>query len=228
MSSNSDRNVQHGSQPIPIHHRSRSHSISEASSSSEDSSSPHSPVSPMNSPPSSTQPRIAPMSPAASGVLSYLISQSPKSPTATFPFRRGFGTAVVEDDSEIDLSAPPSGKHRRASTAGWTTTAMTGGSIPAQSPPVSTQQNRASGLLRRLSLGGMALNPPLSPVQPIMRDGDRVPPNTPAIPRGPSPPATVGRKPRRANTLAPGSQRPKRAPSPMGERILTGHFDGFN
>ncbi|KAI0766773.1 hypothetical protein BC629DRAFT_884370 [Irpex lacteus] len=227
MSSNTDRNVPH-SQPIPIHHRSRSHSVSEVSSSSEDSSSPHSPVSPINSPLSGTQPRIAPVSPGTSGVLNYFLSQSPKSPTNTFPFRRGFGAAVFDDDSDVDLTAPPSGKHRRASTTGWSSAAATAAATTATSipPPVSGhQQNRAAGLLRRLSLGGAALNPPVSPVQART---DRVPPNSPAVPRGPSPPITPGRKTRRANTLAPGSQRPKRAPSPMGERILTGHFDGFN
>lgn len=94
MSANNDRNVPH-SQPIPIHHRSRSHSVSEVSSSSE-SSSPHSPISPVNSPLSSTQPRIAPLSPTAPGVLNYFLSQSPKSPTNTFPFRRGFAPVVFE------------------------------------------------------------------------------------------------------------------------------------
>ncbi|KAI0091198.1 hypothetical protein BDY19DRAFT_688967 [Irpex rosettiformis] len=225
MSANTDRTVPH-SQPIPIHSRSRSHSVSDTSSSSEESSSPHSPVSPVNSPLAGMQPRIAPASPTtSSGVLNFFLGQSPKSPTNTFPFRRGFSTAVLDDDSEGDTTAPHSALHRRASVAGWPTTATTSAGVP----PVTThQQSRASGLLRRLSLGGAALNPPASSAQPTTRDGDRVPPNTPAVPRGPSPPTTTGRKTRRANTLAPGSQRPRRAPSPMGERILTGHFDGFN
>ncbi|KAI0342685.1 hypothetical protein BDW22DRAFT_136514 [Trametopsis cervina] len=223
MSSNADRTqvqVQH-SDPIPIHHRSRSHSVSETSSSDE-SSSPHSPVSPISSPLSGNhnQPRIA----GTSGVLNYFLSQSPKSPTATFPFRRGFGAAVFEDDSEPDLTAPPSTKHRRASTAAWPSS-PTSPTSPSSfaAPQGPQQQDRAVGLLRRLSLGGAALKPPMPPTRTL-----QPPPNTPAVERGPSPPPTPGRKPRRANTLAAGAQRPKRAPSPMGERILTGHFDGFN
>jgi hypothetical protein len=62
-----------------------------------------------------------------------------------------------------------------------------------------------------------------------MAPAERVPPNTPAVERPREGAAALGmRKTRRANTLAPGTPRPKRAPSPMGERILTGHFDGFN
>ena len=80
-----------------------------------------------------------------------------------------------------------------------------------------------------------------------MAPAERVPPNTPAVERPRANPfagpagadaqttTTTGaagtqplRKTRRANTLAPGTARPRRAPSPMGERILTGHFDGFN
>ena len=40
------------------------------------------------------------------------------------------------------------------------------------------------------------------------------------------PPTTQMRKTRRSNTVS--ESKPRRAPSPMGERILKGHFDGFN
>ena len=104
MSSNVYRNVPH-SKPIPIGHRNRSYSVSDGSTSSEESSSPHSPVSPISSPLSSTQPRIAPVSPStAPGVLSYFLSQSPKSPSNTFPFRRGFGTAVSDGMYALSLN----------------------------------------------------------------------------------------------------------------------------
>lgn len=143
------------------------------------------------------------------------------------------------DESDPDMTAPK--QHaRRASTAAWPSGERV--SPPMQTPALPTQEDRAAGLLRRLSLGGTALRvrPPApylpstvliveQPQVPAIKTTlptapvERVPPNTPAVERAPVP-----RKTRRANTLAPGTPRPKRAPSPMGERILTGHFDGFN
>lgn len=99
MNTNNDHAVSH-SEPIPIHHpRHRAHSLSDSSSSSassDGSCSPSSPVSPTHFPLAGTQPRIAPISPSTTPILNYFLSQSPKSSTATFPFRRGFGTAVFE------------------------------------------------------------------------------------------------------------------------------------
>ena len=96
MSRDTDMHTEH-SKPIPINtRRARAHSVSE-SSSSEESCSPSSPVSPLQSPLAGNQPRIAPVSPGATPILSYFLSQSPKTPSsATFPFRRGFGTAVFD------------------------------------------------------------------------------------------------------------------------------------
>ncbi|GJE94603.1 hypothetical protein PsYK624_107730 [Phanerochaete sordida] len=222
MTSN-DSNVPH-SQPIPINpRRGRADSVSD-SSSSEDSNSP---VSPSSSPISGMAPRVAPTSPGSTPILNYFLSQSPKSPsTSTFPFRRGFGTAVFEDDFDPD-AAPKRGHARSVSSAAWPTTERV--SPPSQPPVQPAHGDRAAGLLRRLSLGGTALRPPPPQIKTAipMTPTDRVPPNTPAVER-PSPPSPIPRKARRANTLAPGTARPKRAPSPMGERILTGHFDGFN
>ncbi|THG98728.1 hypothetical protein EW026_g3495 [Hermanssonia centrifuga] len=223
MSTNVDRDNDH-SKPIPITiPRGRAHSVSE-SSSSDDSGSPSSPISPLQSPLTSTQPRVAPISPGSTPILNYFLSQSPKTQgVGTFPFRRGFAPAVFEEDSEPDLIAPT--KHaRRASTAAWPGADRFNPQPQPQAPPVQT--DRAAGLLRRLSLGGAALRAPqtktMSPTE--RASGIRTPPNSPVVERIQ---AMTPRKTRRA-TLAPGTARPKRAPSPMGERILTGHFDGFN
>jgi hypothetical protein len=52
-----------------------------------------------------------------------------------------------------------------------------------------------------------------------------------------SPPLTAGARPamngsarvgRRATLAVPAEGRVRRVPSPMGERMLKGHFDGFN
>ena len=76
--------------PIPIEGRRRSESVSGSDSSSDSGS--NSPASPLQTPITGTLPRIAPISPSTSPILSYFLSQSPKStPTATFPFRRGMG-----------------------------------------------------------------------------------------------------------------------------------------
>lgn len=96
MSSNNASNLS-PTKPIPINtRRGRSESVSD-SSSSEGSASP---VSPIQSPLSAMQPRVAAASPTSAPILSYFLSQSPKSPgSTTFPFRRGFGTAVFEGKS---------------------------------------------------------------------------------------------------------------------------------
>ncbi|KAI0077052.1 hypothetical protein K474DRAFT_1707620 [Panus rudis PR-1116 ss-1] len=247
---NATPRVEH-SQPIPIashgHIRRRSGSISEDSNSppSESSSesslnspkSPSSPLSPISGP------RIAPLSPSTSPILSYFMGQPSKSPSATFPLRRNFGPVIEDDDSDdTPVTAPATVAHhahaRRASMASaWPTAADRIVSSPPQSavPVGDNQQGRAAGLLRRLSLGA-ALKPPFP--QPATRTrGSSPPPNTPAtspeVNRSIPPPMPTSvpagaRKTRRSNTLAPGTPRPPRAPSPMGERILKGHFDGFN
>ncbi|KAI0671866.1 hypothetical protein C8Q78DRAFT_1078617 [Trametes maxima] len=168
MSSN-ENNFPH-SLPIPIGSRRRSGSVSDGSSTDSGSVSPASPV---QTPASGTVtlPRIAPITPSTSPILSYFLSQSPisKSPPSTFHFRRGMAPPVYEDDEP---------------------------QIPAQKPVNGSAQA------------------PRSTTPPGMKSvgADAAP----------------ARKARRANTMAPGTPRPRRAPSPMGERILKGHFDGFN
>ncbi|KAJ3475845.1 hypothetical protein NLI96_g11562 [Meripilus lineatus] len=180
MSDQSSSNVPH-SQPmaIPIGHgRRRAGSISESSSSSSSSSdSSYSP--PLNTPFAGdrmNRPRVAPVSPSTSPILSYFLAQSPKSPTGSFPFRRNFGTSVAEgpasnyfppysiilkesyliadDESEIPVIA----KHpRRASMASWSATDRPPQAPQPQVQIPDNQQDRAAGLLRRLSLGAGAL-----------------------------------------------------------------------
>ncbi|KAL6301358.1 hypothetical protein BKA93DRAFT_828325 [Sparassis latifolia] len=228
MSSNDSNNVRH-SKPIAIdpHRQPRRRSDSASDSSSSDDSSP----SPSSPPPQSgfpgTQPHIIPMSPTTSPILSYFLSgQSPKSASTTFPFRRNVGVPVPEDDEVADNESKATKHGRRASTA-WA-----GGERFAQPPPVSgTQQERAAGLLRRLSLGGTLARPQFPNLKPVSgangataastTQRPSTPPNSPAV-------DTTPRRPRRANTVNPSAPRPPRAPSPMGERILSGHFDGFN
>jgi hypothetical protein len=147
------------------------------------------------------------------------LSQSPAKSPATFPIRSFVPPPMFEDEFTQDRAASDHG--RRASTTSRY------GTQPQ--PSVSeTQYERGVNLLRRLSLGSALAKPQIhdiprsqSPLQP------QPPPNsavttTPALGR-----ALPGRKARRSTTIAD-SGRPRRAPSPMGERILKGHFDGFN
>ncbi|KAI9066299.1 hypothetical protein FKP32DRAFT_1566230 [Trametes sanguinea] len=230
MSTNENSNIPH-SLPIPIGSgggRRRSGSMSEGSSSDSGSTSPASPV---QTPASGPLPRIAPITPSTSPILSYFLSQSPKSPpSATFPFRRGMAPPVYEDDEAYEAEKPAPRHGRSASTA-WPTTDRFPVSPTAVPSSLPGQQDRAAGLLRRLSLGGNMTRPQMPLQKPV---------NTSAVqaPRSTTPPgmssnpagalSTPTRKTRRANTMAPGTPRPPRAPSPMGERILKGHFDGFN
>ncbi|KAI0636059.1 hypothetical protein C8Q77DRAFT_611582 [Trametes polyzona] len=215
MSSPNENNVPH-SLPIPIGGRRRSGSVSEGSSSDSGSVSP---ASPLQTPASGALPRIAPITPSTSPILSYFLSQSPKSPpAATFPFRRGMAPPVYEDDEDYESEKAASRHARSASNAAW----PSGDRFVA--PPVGHQQDRAAGLLRRLSLGGNITRIPAP--KPV--NGSAQAPRSTTPPGLKSSAGTPTRKTRRSNTMAAGTPRPPRAPSPMGERILKGHFDGFN
>jgi len=198
---NTSNNVQH-SDPIPISSsRVRARSVSVSSSSSGSASSTFD---------------IPQTSPSSSPILSYFLAQSPtKSPsTATFPFKRKFGTTPVFEDEETDKEIPVAAHARRASA-----TVANRFSQPQTMLP-DTHKERGTNLLRRLSLSSAAFKPQFGPKSP-----PSPPPNTAVSPtaRG----APFGTKPRRSATIAE-SAKPRRAPSPMGERILKGHFDGFN
>ncbi|KAM5537218.1 hypothetical protein V8D89_009151 [Ganoderma adspersum] len=226
-----EKNFTH-SLPIPIG-EGRRRSGSESDSGSSDSGST-SPPSPFPTPASGTLPRIAPFSPSTSPILSYFLSNqstSPKSPPSTFPFRRGTtGSTFYEDDDAFEADKPIYSHGRRASAAAWPGHDR----YPPVAPVPTDQQDRAAGLLRRLSLGGNMAKPPVPPIQTqkasngsVQASRSKTPPNLKSTSAAGAPPAVM-RKARRANTLAPGTPRPPRAPSPMGERILKGHFDGFN
>ncbi|KIL64274.1 hypothetical protein M378DRAFT_163538 [Amanita muscaria Koide BX008] len=85
---------------------------------------------------------------------------------------------------------------------------------------------RGTGFLRRLSMSSSTFNKPqvennnaTSPRAPTP------PPNSAVTPSEKTLPFSRNAKLRRS-TVSDGKRR--RSPSPMGERMLKGHFDGFN
>ncbi|KAJ7757784.1 hypothetical protein DFH07DRAFT_868111 [Mycena maculata] len=198
--------------------RTRPRSLSVSSSESSGSaSSPSEIPTPMSG--SATSPKVNIPSPGTSPILSYFLAQSPTKTPGTFPFRK-FGPAPVFEEEEPDGKEVPAALHaRRASTAVAGRFAQ-----PPNSALPDAHNERGQGLLRRLSLSSNSfMSPP---------DGKRSPPNAPpntAIsPTQSTLPFGRDSQSRRSATLNAADGRPRRAPSPMGERILKGHFDGFN
>jgi hypothetical protein len=204
------------SDPIAINtsaRRGRSFSLSSGYSSSSDSS-----ASELQTPSPTNSQRVTVPSPSSSPILSYFLGQSPtKTPgSASFPFRK-FGP--VEEEKEV----PATVHARRASNV------VAGRFAQPQTQPLpGTHVERGTALLRRLSLSsGAFVKPPnegpmnhsVSPPSP--------PPNTAVSPTAKTMPFSRDSRPRRSATLMEPAK-PRRAPSPMGERILKGHFDGFN
>ncbi|TFK97037.1 hypothetical protein BDV98DRAFT_273679 [Pterulicium gracile] len=222
------------SEPIPIggsfRNRNRQRSASLSSGSSITSSGSDLPPSPVNSP-HGTSPRVGLPSPATSPILSYFLAQSPTKTSATgasLPFRSNFASnPVFEEEESPEI---PAAKHaRRASTIGAAARFSNGGMNAAT--PASPSADKGAGLLRRLSLGSAAFAKPLTDTTTATRDDayppvPRAPPNSTVATEAPEPLPHVN-KPKRSATVSNPS-RPRRAPSPMGERILKGHFDGFN
>ncbi|KAF9260080.1 hypothetical protein L218DRAFT_974472 [Marasmius fiardii PR-910] len=202
--------------PIPIQrHRSPSSSGDSYSSSASDSEPLRTPVTPYS------PPKVGLPSPGSSPILSYFLTQSPPTKATTpgtFPFRSKFSsTAAPAFEVEEDVqNEPHAARHaRRASTT--VADRFTQQPIPTTLP--DNRLDRGTGLLRRLSLSTAAPT--------LTRPGPPAPPNSAVSPTSPGslPPfAETKTKPRRSNTLVT----PRRAPSPMGERMLKGHFDGFN
>ena len=105
------------------------------------------------------------------------------------------------------------------------------------------KNDRGTNLLRRLSLSSSAfvkvskihfishwnafIHRHNHLAQPTMETSGRPapPPNTAVSPTDKT--APFKNKPRRSAAISE-IAKPRRAPSPMGERILKGHFDGFN
>ncbi|PPR02612.1 hypothetical protein CVT24_002183 [Panaeolus cyanescens] len=204
------------SEPIPIASRGRNRSMSVSSSSTASSASDI--ATPASA--SAGSQRINIPSPSASPILSYFLAQSPSKPPATFPFKRSFGTApVFEADEDAEKEIPSATHARRAS--------MNVATRFTQNPAAATfseaQSDRGTNLLRRLSLSTTTF-PPLDLTNRATTPPSP-PPNTAVSPTQQRPPFT--NKPRRSATVSE-APRPRRAPSPMGERMLKGHFDGFN
>ncbi|KAJ7168553.1 hypothetical protein C8R46DRAFT_1162912 [Mycena filopes] len=212
------------SPPFP---RGRPRSLSVSSGESSGSaSSPNEIPTPLST--SAASPRVHIPSPGTSPILAYFLAQSPtKTPgAATFPFRKLARHLCSKrtKEEEMQRRSPAASHARRASTAVAErfTQAPTNNALP------DSRNERGQGLLRRLSLSQQRLHP---------TDGKRSPPNAPpntaVSPTQSSSSLPFGgrerdSKPRRSATLSSAEGRPRRAPSPMGERILKGHFDGFN
>ncbi|KAL0564213.1 hypothetical protein V5O48_017839 [Marasmius crinis-equi] len=205
-------------QPIPIPSRDRSASVS--SSEGPRTPSPQSP------------PRVTIPSPGSSPILSYFLAQSPtsKNTTAatatTFPFRKFTSTTAPVFEEEPTGEEPHSARHaRRASTT-------VADRFNSAQPVPSSGFDRGHGLLRRLSLSTATAPPPTGRSPPAPPPPSAVTPSNQGVPfysadRDTSGGVGVGRV-KRSNTLAVDTPKTRRAPSPMGERILKGHFDGFN
>lgn len=157
------------SRPIAInttagrHHRYRSGSVSSDSSDG-------SPLDPIHTPLNANPPKVTTVSPPTSPFFSYIMGQQ-TGVTKTFPFRRGtidsIGSAgpvfddgrspihtssyphadIQTDDTQESGPAPLRKIHRRATTS-WTTA----GPPQPVNQLAGDRQDRASGLLRRLSL----------------------------------------------------------------------------
>jgi hypothetical protein len=233
--SNNFNNYKHAA-PIPIltsPHRRRLSTSSD--------SSPTSP--PTVQTPNSLYPtNLTPSSPIGSSFFSQLMSTSPKN-SASFSYKRAsnFGAPpVFEDDEGQEIEARSNSLHQRRATTAWAgngrSAPQPGAPAPPAPPVIEAQHARGAGVLRRLSLGGGlnsafyqgAANRPASPPRPA------TPPPSAVAPPTASGFATrnnteVRTRVRRSATLtAPPTNARHRAPSPMGERILKGHFDGFN
>jgi hypothetical protein len=137
------------------------------------------------------------------------------------------------DDFHGELPASPPRSHTRHLSISW-------GSAPrVAASEMDNRIERGNGLLRRLSLGSAFASRPnpstltgSSPPQTVVAP-------TPKMPAAPTAPreSPVVRKPsplRGTNSLGLGGLAPAQDPikhrgvSPMGERMLKGHFDGFN
>ncbi|KAH7097376.1 hypothetical protein BKA62DRAFT_448257 [Auriculariales sp. MPI-PUGE-AT-0066] len=182
--------------------------------------------------PASTPPRVkiqtnsgVPTSP----ILSFFFPGSPtKTPGSLFARPPPTsGSAVIEDD-DSEPNVLPASAHARRFSNSWAKT------LPSIASPTD---DRGSGLMRRLSLSSTFGRP----IPPGTHAGGTTPPNTSPVvqkapihvqkdrsPRASPSPGPAHRMRRSATIAVPNATPPRaRAPSPMGERILKGHFDGF-
>ena len=241
--------------PLPINTTFATHSRHRSGSLSSDSSSDGSPSDPIQTPLSLNSPKVTAVSPSTSPLFSIFRGQQSASATCnTFPFRRSTVDSIgsngpVFDDGplsthispyyanvEIDETTQgpdtaPIHKIGRRATTSWT-------AAPQMHSVPGNRQERASGLLRRLSLSTsfskvrypfQNFMTPLVTLRYHLQQDSGINDQPPAVP----PNTALPNSPTNNNTLANGRNSPprkpvRRAPSPMGERILKGHFDGFN
>lgn len=230
----------HHSKPIPI---STQHLRNRSTSFSSDSTSPASSpplVTPNNFP--NTRFPVSSSSP----ILYFLSQSSPSKTPATFPFRGLVPPPLLEGaypawtsrpvlqhpcptDEPAEERNPPTSHARRSSIAGRFQ--------PQPSVP-ELHHERGVNVLRRLSLRApkvclLSLFAPFdssdvwqSPATDISQPDN--PQSTPNTAISNTPVSGITRPNRKVHRSATVTERPRRAPSPMGERILRGHFDGFN
>jgi len=152
-----------------------------------------------------------------SSPLSYFLSGA----TTTSPSKNGypFGSKSLQSSAvdESEESSPPrsavSTFHRRAST-----TATNWGPGPTAPAGSGMTNDRAAGVLRRFSLSGVLQRPNM---------GNLSPPKEPPRPLGPAATVPIIVEPKPSRRSKAPKEPIKRGISPMGERLLKGHFDGF-
>jgi hypothetical protein len=186
--------------------------------------------------PGSTASQSPPQSPVlpskaipSSPILSYFFNKdgAPKSPNAMRPSLPTLPTASLEKDASIPKPplSPVLGHHRAMSmSSGWP-------KFPTSNAPVvKDAHERGAGIFRRLSISGAS--PFQRPTNPSNERTDREQDNMNALYRAQTVSGNTNTLPRsrphqRRATLSPGDTPRPRAPSPIGERMLKGHFDGF-
>lgn len=143
-----------------------------------------------------------------------------------FPFNAGKGNnaPAIDEDEESPPGGPTIGlfgvgAHTRRGS--W---AQSAGAFTNPAGPTTTN-DRGTSVLRRLSLSSAFQRPQVnSPTMPAAPPPSAVSTSPNFVPTLGEP--RVGRK-NRAGTLAVSDPSKKRGISPMGERLLKGHFDGF-
>ncbi|PVG00982.1 hypothetical protein CPB86DRAFT_781897 [Serendipita vermifera] len=158
----------------------------------------------------------------------------PKSPTAlrtNLPTFEKDGSSLSPNNN-APLVSPVLGHHRSLSLSSpWSRFPATG---PASNTATAkSSQERTAGIFRRLSLSSGA-GPFQRPTIPMINEPTTNEDTGNALFRaqtiGTSTAGTTLPRTRphgRRATLSPGDAPKPRAPSPMGERMLKGHFDGF-
>lgn len=149
---------------------------------------------------------------------------------------------LPDEDDDITpggKSTPMLGHHRAMSMGSWSrfpaspiagSSSMAGSNVPPNSPQDTVQ--RGAGVLRRLSLGAAFAKPTLPTMkqeQDGNMDGNSLHRAKTIGPASAENGGFQGRRAARRATLGStdGANIRPRAPSPMGERMLKGHFDGF-